>query len=286
MRFGNWNKRRKSQRNPIGGRRAAKQTSQHCEHLERRQLLSSMTFKFSLDTGAGTKCGGVYNSTGTMVRTLWSGEKMQPGMYQETWDGNTDAGSPAGAGTYTVKVLYNNVKDTWEGVIGNTSASFVGASSWDENNEIVGMAFNGSGSTYTAYTANAYEERTTLTDTFNNVSGPQSPTRLAVPVPDEVNLTLTESWRPTGRGRITRIQVPVFRTLSCSPLIRLMTPCIHSAAGAVSESIWYTLSARSATVTPQATHRGFGGANWRHFWPSLAVPLTVSNYTTKPPELR
>ena len=185
MRFGNWNKRRRSQRNPIGGRRAARQTSDHCEHLERRQLLSStMTFKFNLNTAVSTSAG-VYNSNSQLVRTLWSGEKMQPGFYQETWDGNTDSGSPASAGTYTIKLLDNNVKDTWDGVIGNTSATFSGTNTYKDVQPITGMAFNGSGANFTAYTANAYEEGGTFTNTFTNTSGSESPSGLAIPGADE-----------------------------------------------------------------------------------------------------
>jgi len=115
---------------------------------------------------------------------------MQPGAYQETWDGNTDAGIAAGAGTYTLKVLYNNVQDTWEGVIGNTSASFTGPNIYDNISEMQGMAFNGSGSTYTAYTANAYPEGGAGSDTFTNLTGPQSPTSMVNPT-DDANLTLS-----------------------------------------------------------------------------------------------
>jgi len=114
---------------------------------------------------------------------------MEAGAYQEVWDGNTDGGAPASAGTYTVKLLYNNVQDTWLGVVGNTSASFTGTSVWNGLSQMVGMAFVGSGSNYTAYTADAYEEGGVESYSFSNISGTQTPTPLSTPVPDS-SLTL------------------------------------------------------------------------------------------------
>jgi len=82
----------------------------------------SNNFNFTLSASANTSAG-VYNSTSVLVRTLWSGVRYDAGCYTGQWDNLLDDGTPAPLGNYTVKVLTNNVQYTWEGVIGNTSAS-------------------------------------------------------------------------------------------------------------------------------------------------------------------
>jgi hypothetical protein len=54
------------------------------------------------------------------------------------------------------------------------------------------MAFYGSGSTYTAFTANGYQEGDPLSYTFNNTSGPESPTQVSSLVPHGGNMTLSD----------------------------------------------------------------------------------------------
>jgi hypothetical protein len=66
---------------------------------------------------------GIFNSSGTLVRTLWSGSLNDPRLASPTtvWDGTLDDGSVAPTGNYTIQFLTNNVQYTWEGVIGNSS---------------------------------------------------------------------------------------------------------------------------------------------------------------------
>ncbi len=78
-------------------------------------------FDFKLDAAANTSAG-VYNTDDVLVRTLWSGVRYEAGCYSGKWDGYLDDGvTLAPLGTYTAKVLTNNVQYTWEGVVGNTS---------------------------------------------------------------------------------------------------------------------------------------------------------------------
>ncbi len=81
-------------------------------------------FNFTLSASANTSAG-VYNSTGVLVRTLWSGVHCDAGCYTAQWDGLLDDNATAAPfGTYAIKVLTNNVRYNWLGVIGNTESSF------------------------------------------------------------------------------------------------------------------------------------------------------------------
>ncbi len=84
------------------------------------------TVNFTLTSSVNTSAG-VYNASGNLVRTLWSGVRYDAGNYKAVWSGIMDDGTQAPPGTYQFKILTNNVKYTWEGVIGNTS------SSWTDN---------------------------------------------------------------------------------------------------------------------------------------------------------
>jgi FlgD Ig-like domain len=88
---------------------------------------TSNLYTFSLNRAATTSAG-VYNSTdSSLVRTLWSAKHYDAGTYRIEWDGKDDLGNPAPTGNYIVKVVSNNVKYTWQGVIGNTSDSDTGS---------------------------------------------------------------------------------------------------------------------------------------------------------------
>lgn len=93
--------------------------------FSRPALASTINFSFTLPASERTSAG-VYtaDSTSTLVRTLWSGVAQSAGAQNATWDGNLDDGTAAPAGSYAVKVLYNNVQYNWQGVIGNTSSAF------------------------------------------------------------------------------------------------------------------------------------------------------------------
>lgn len=69
---------------------------------------------------------GVFDSTGLLVRTLWSAETNHPDVDNPAlaWDGALDDGSVAPSGNYTIKVVRNNIIYNWDianGAIGNSS---------------------------------------------------------------------------------------------------------------------------------------------------------------------
>ena len=74
---------------------------------------------FKLNASANTSAG-VYNASGNLVRTLWSGVRYAAGCYNVQWDGNLDDGTAAPLGVYAVKILSNNVTYAVQGGIGNT----------------------------------------------------------------------------------------------------------------------------------------------------------------------
>ncbi|WP_429382150.1 FlgD immunoglobulin-like domain containing protein [Mucilaginibacter sp. UYCu711] len=83
-------------------------------------------YTFTLKIAAKTSAG-VYTNDGTLLRTLWSLVKYDAGTYSINWDGKDDDGNQAADGNYIVKVVSNNVKYTWQGVIGNTSTNQTGS---------------------------------------------------------------------------------------------------------------------------------------------------------------
>jgi len=121
-------------------------------------MAAGITFNFTLPA-ANTTSAGVYDSSGALVRTLWRKVSYTSGAHSAAWDGNKDDGTAASAGTYTVKVLYNNVTYTWEGVIGNTDTSFTslttgGDAIWHAYDPINDMAIVGTN----MFIANGYSE--------------------------------------------------------------------------------------------------------------------------------
>ena len=129
-------------------------------------------FALSLPVAAATSAG-VYDSNGTLLRTLWSNQPYPAGASAASWDGSDDYGNPVAASTYQIKVLYNNVTYDW-GVIGNTSANWIGPDNWDTQSLIpTDMAIMGT----TAYVANSYAENAPQMSMFD-LSQPQQPVGL------------------------------------------------------------------------------------------------------------
>lgn len=124
-------------------------------------------FVFKLDSKAKTSAG-VYSKDGTLIRTLWSGVTYNAGTHQFAWDGIDDDGRLAANGGYMVKVLSNNVKYKWEGVIGNTSDSLSGSSVYNAIERMYGMAVSGNN----AYFAVGYNEQSGSSYKFN-IHSPQ-----------------------------------------------------------------------------------------------------------------
>ncbi len=94
------------------------------------------TYAFSLD-GAYKVSAAVFDGKGRNVRTLLRGNAFEAGPHALQWDNRDDAGRPLPAtqadatgraqpARYEIRMLQSAVTYTWEGVIGNTSASFSG----------------------------------------------------------------------------------------------------------------------------------------------------------------
>ncbi|MEO9894551.1 FlgD immunoglobulin-like domain containing protein [Aurantibacter sp.] len=76
---------------------------------------------------AATTSAGIYTTEGILLRTLWSNEYKTAGSHAAKWDGLDDEGVAVTKGTYSAKVLANNVQYEWEGAkIGNTSKHLTG----------------------------------------------------------------------------------------------------------------------------------------------------------------
>ena len=83
---------------------------------------TTLTFSFELATPRTTSAG-VYASDGTLLQTLWRGERLPAGRHVRSWGPLTDSGNPALAGPFTVRVVHHNVQYHWDGVVGNSSAA-------------------------------------------------------------------------------------------------------------------------------------------------------------------
>src|SRR6218665_1235840 len=77
-------------------------------------LRAETTLSFTLDDSYMTSAG-VFRSDGSLIRTLWRKVRYAPGAHTSAWDGKTDSGADAPAGTYRFKVIYHNIDYTWEG---------------------------------------------------------------------------------------------------------------------------------------------------------------------------
>lgn len=64
---------------------------------------------------------GVFDANGVLVRTMWSAQVNDPRAANPAWDGMLDDGTVAPTGTYTVKLLQNNVQYHWDGAVANSS---------------------------------------------------------------------------------------------------------------------------------------------------------------------
>lgn len=87
------------------------------------QAQTQTTILFNLKSNSTTSAG-VYKSNGSLVRNLWQKVDYTAGTHQVVWDGLDNDGKAVPTATYHVKVIAHNVHYVWEGVIGNTSASW------------------------------------------------------------------------------------------------------------------------------------------------------------------
>ena len=87
---------------------------------------NSISFTFTVPAGPDLRTSAaVLDSTNTMIRTLWANQKLPPGTYTRQWDGTYDQGGTAPTGTYTIKLMMNDVKYHYDWWIGNTDASWI-----------------------------------------------------------------------------------------------------------------------------------------------------------------
>jgi hypothetical protein len=136
------------------------------------QAAHSFSFIFNLDKDANTSAG-IFSRDGTLIRTLWSGKRYQVGTHTGRWDGKNDEGELAAEGSYTAKLVSNNVQYKWEGVIGNSSINTTGAARHYWTDRIWDMTIVGK----IAYFAVGYAEGSPSQHTFNTTT-PNIPSEL------------------------------------------------------------------------------------------------------------
>jgi DNA-binding beta-propeller fold protein YncE len=106
---------------------------------------------------SATTSAGVFDSSGALVRTLWSGQRREAGAISLEWDGRLDDGGPANSGEpYVARVIAHDVRYVWEGVIGNTSDAAQGPSIHRGFYPIQDMAIDAAGN---AFYVVGYNER-------------------------------------------------------------------------------------------------------------------------------
>jgi hypothetical protein len=102
-------------------------------------------FNYQVNSPNLTTSAGVYDSTGTLMKTLWSAVTQPAGVYTGTWNGTNDQGlQVSGTRPYHVRVLSHNVQYVWEGVIGNLSSSFTGSAVMSALLPTQGLSISGS----------------------------------------------------------------------------------------------------------------------------------------------
>jgi hypothetical protein len=118
----------------------------------------------------------VFDSSGRLLRTLWSGKSHAAGPLAISWDGLDDEGQRALPGAhYLVRVLAHDVHYVWEGVIGNSSSELTGPHVYRAANPINGMAIDAQGH---AFYVVGYNEQQSAIHRFST-RDPQSPSSLA-----------------------------------------------------------------------------------------------------------
>ncbi len=117
---------------------------------------TGMAFTFTFKTPQRQTSAVVYNSSGIMVRTLWTSRSYLAGTWGDIWDGLDDYGIQVPAGTYTIHMTANNIQYIPYGVIGDINAHEYSPNSWNLGFESfqVDMASIQN----TAFTAQGYTE--------------------------------------------------------------------------------------------------------------------------------
>ncbi len=84
-------------------------------------VAAALLFNFELPTSRMTSAG-VYDTGGTLLRTLWRGERLAAGRHARSWDLRRDDGQAVPAGAAEVRLIHHDVQYRWDGVVGNSSA--------------------------------------------------------------------------------------------------------------------------------------------------------------------
>jgi hypothetical protein len=102
-------------------------------------------FTFTLAQDVLVTSAGVYDqTTGKLIRTLWSNVPYKAGTHAQYWDGLDDNGNQQLYGNYNIKISSNSNAYTWEGVVGNTSTSLTDTTIWKGGTQIADMVLTGS----------------------------------------------------------------------------------------------------------------------------------------------
>jgi len=134
---------------------------------------AQMSYVYTQPVDATNVTLGVKDSTGALIRTIFSGKAQKAGTYKGVWDGKTDADTAATGGPFTIALLFGNPHFTWDGTIGNTSNSYTGYDRWNWIYEyVIGAKLtfvNGTG-----WTTQGYSEGTFGLASFSD-NNPNSP---------------------------------------------------------------------------------------------------------------
>lgn len=126
-----------------------------------------------------TTSAGIYQTNGTLIKTLWSGRRLPAGVNTAYWNGLSDDNTAVAPGEFLIKLIAHNVKYVWEGTIGNSSASSSGPSVHANFLPIQSMGINGNNIFYVAgYNEGKNEAGRMLT------SDPQTITKRFGPITD------------------------------------------------------------------------------------------------------
>jgi len=87
--------------------------------------LPSGSFYFTLASNSITSAG-VYNLSGSLLKTLWNNVDYTSGTHTGSWDGKNDSGSTV-TGSTTIKVISHNIDYAWDATIGNSSVPPTGS---------------------------------------------------------------------------------------------------------------------------------------------------------------
>ncbi len=136
------------------------------------QTEEALAFAFVINSPSAATSAGVYDSNGILIRTLWANVFLTEGNHVRYWDGKNDLGILAPRGTYTIKLLTNNVIYKYDGKIGTTSGHWYEPDRWENFgwNGSLHFAFSGS----RGWIATGYAEGTYNVGYFD-VANPFSP---------------------------------------------------------------------------------------------------------------